>query len=126
VLRILVVEDEPLLRWALSESLGSAGHVVTAAEDGAAALRALDDHAGAIDVVLLDFRLPDSNDLALLQRVLHVAPGRPVVMMTACSTPELTRDALALGAFRVVDKPFEMQAIEACLRDAHAARRPST
>ena len=125
MLRILVVEDEPLLRWAISESLASAGHVVTAAEDGATALRALEEQPVPIDVVLLDFRLPDSNDLGLLQRVLDVAPGQPVVMMTACSTPELTRDALALGAYRVVDKPFDMQAIETCLREAHAGRRSS-
>ncbi len=114
-----------MLRWAISESLASAGHVVTAVEDAVGALRALEEQPVVIDAVLLDFRLPDSNDLGLLQRILHVAPGRPVVMMTACSTPELTRDALALGAYRVVDKPFEMQSIEACLREAHAARRPA-
>ncbi len=122
VLRVLVVEDEPLLRWALSESLTSAGHVVTAVDDGASAVRALGQASVAIDVVLLDFRLPDSSDLGILRQLLQIAPGRPVVMMTACNTPELTCEALALGVYRVVDKPFDMQAIEVCLREASAAR----
>ncbi len=121
MLRVLVVEDEPLLRWALSESLASAGHLVTAVNDGASALRALGQASAAIDVVLLDFRLPDSSDLGILRQLLQIAPGRPVVMMTACNTPELTREALALGVHRVVDKPFDMQAIESCLREASAS-----
>lgn len=122
LLRVLVVEDEPLLRWAISESLTSAGHTVTAVDDGASALRALAQGSVAIDVVLLDFRLPDSSDFGILQQVLQIAPGRAVVMMTACNTPELTREAMALGVYRVVDKPFDMHAIESCLREACAAR----
>lgn len=119
-LRILVVEDEPLLRWAISESLGAAGHTVMAADDGASAERIVANPGLALDVILLDYRLPDSNDLGLLRRLRQMSPLRPVVLMTACNSPELTHDAVALGAYRVVDKPFEMQALESCLLEASA------
>lgn len=119
-LRILVVEDEPLLRWAISESLKASGHTVMAADDGASAERIVASPDLALDVILLDYRLPDSNDLGLLRRLLQMSPLRPVVLMTACNSPELTHDAVALGAYRVVDKPFEMQALETCLQQASA------
>lgn len=119
-LRVLVVEDEPLLRWAISESLAAAGHTVVAADDGAAAERIVSSGDTQLDVILLDYRLPDSNDLGLLQRLRRLSPSSPVVLMTACNSPELTHDAVALGAYRVVDKPFEMHAIETCLREASA------
>jgi DNA-binding NtrC family response regulator len=120
-LRVLIVEDEPLLRWAISESLAAAGHTVMAADDGASAERIVSSPGLALDVILLDYRLPDSNDLGLLRRLRQMSPLSPVVLMTACNSPELTHDAQALGAYRVVDKPFEMQALESCLLEASAA-----
>lgn len=120
-LNVLVVEDEALLRWAITESLAAAGHTVMAADDGAAAERIVASPGLVLDVILLDYRLPDSNDLGLLKRLRQISPPRPVVLMTACNSPELTRDAVALGAYRVVDKPFDMQALESCLLEASAA-----
>lgn len=119
-LRVLIVEDEPLLRWALSETLAAAGHTVIAADDAASALRAVDDAATTLDAILLDYRLPGANGLGLLAQLRQRAPASPVVVMTACNTPELTEAARALGAYRVLDKPFEMRTIEACLRAAAA------
>lgn len=122
-LRVLIVEDEPLLRWALSETLVEAGHTVFAAVDAASALHAVEEAAPRLDAILLDYRLPDSSDLGLLGQLRQRAPTTSVVLMTACNTPELTDAARALGAYRVVDKPFDMRAIEACLRaacEAHA------
>ena len=65
-------------------------------------------HDTAFDVVLLDFRLPDSNNLNLLARIRELLPGAAVILMTAYSTPEVAQRALDLGAARVVTKPFEM------------------
>jgi CheY-like chemotaxis protein len=120
---VLVVEDEALLRWAITESLAASGHSVVAVGDAASALRALEG-APSPDAILLDYRLPDSNDLGLLRTLRERAPRSAVVLMTACGSPELTEAALALGVFRVVDKPFEMVAIEACLVAARAAAPP--
>ncbi len=63
----------------------------------------------SFDVVLLDFLLPDSNDLGLLADIRRPRAGSAqVFMMTACGTPETVQGALDLGAARVVNKPFEV------------------
>jgi two-component system, NtrC family, response regulator AtoC len=99
-LRVLVVDDEPLIRWSVAETLGEAGHQVTE------------------DVVLLDFRLPDSNDLTLLANVRRLAPAAAVVMMTALGVSEMIAGAEALGASRIVDKPIDMRDLPAIVRAA--------
>ena len=120
-LRVLVVDDEALIRWSLTETLSESGHAVEEAADGASALRALDEH-GPFDVVILDYRLPDSNDLNLLASIRRLAPQAAIVMMTAYGTPEVTSGAIALGAYRVVPKPFEMRDLAALVTQAHHDR----
>ena len=110
-LRVLVVDDEPLIRWSISETLGAAGHQVTEAQDAASALKALADVRGP-DLVLLDFRLPDSDDLGLLARIRQIAPAATVILMTAFGTSDITAGALQLGASRVLNKPFNMHDLE--------------
>jgi DNA-binding NtrC family response regulator len=114
-LRVLVVDDEPLIRWSIAETLGAAGHQVAEAEDAASALRTIAEQPGP-DLVLLDFRLPDSNDLGLLAKIRETAPGAVVVMMTAFGTPDVTAGALQLGASRVLNKPFNMHDLENVVR----------
>jgi DNA-binding NtrC family response regulator len=118
--RVLVVDDEPLIRWSVAETLGDAGHVVTEAPDAASTLRSLAT-APAPDVVLLDFRLPDSRDLTLLAGVRRLAPSAAVVMMTAFGENDVAESAEALGAWRVIDKPIDMRELDAIIR---AAARP--
>jgi DNA-binding NtrC family response regulator len=120
-LRILVVDDEPLIRWSLTETLTESGHAVTDVGDGKSAIRELSDRERIFDVVFLDFRLPDSNDLSLLSTVRRMAPNAAVIMMTAYGTPEMTTGALDLGAFRVVPKPFEVHDMPALVIQAHEA-----
>ena len=110
--RVLVVDDEPLIRWSIAETLKAHGHTVVEAESGAGALRALQESSRAVDAVVLDYRLPDTNNLWLLARIRRVAPWIPVILMTAFSTPELVEDALRLGAYDVMDKPFDMTDLE--------------
>jgi DNA-binding NtrC family response regulator len=106
--RILIVDDEPLIRWCIAETLGTAGYGITQAQDAASALRVLTD-VPEPDVILLDLRLPDSSDLSLLERVRTIAPAAAVIVMTAFGTPEITAEALKLGARAVLTKPFDMQ-----------------
>src|SRR5512138_585265 len=106
-LRILVVDDEPLIRWSMCQVLADSGHDVEEANDGASAVRKLSNGA-RFDVIVLDYRLPDSNDLQLLQRIRGLSPDSTVIMMTAFGTPEMVAGALELGAFRVVPKPFDV------------------
>lgn len=120
-LHVLVVDDELLIRWSVAETLSAAGHSVAQASDGRAAiavLKAMPD----IDVVLLDYRLPDSDDLVLLGNIRRVVPDAAVVMMAAHGTTEMVEGALALGAQRVITKPFDMQDLESLVQTAHASR----
>ncbi len=68
-LRVLVVDDEPLICWSLAATLGDSGTMVTEAASGAAALRALAETRAPFDVVLLDYNLPDVQNLNLLSTV---------------------------------------------------------
>ena len=119
---VLVVEDETLIRWSIAETLAQKGHRVIEASDARGAVRALSSEPEQIDVVLLDFRLPDSDDLGLLQDVRRLRPESAVVMMTAFGTPEVTKRALDLGVYRVLNKPFDLHGIEPLLQEAHDSR----
>ncbi len=119
MVHVLVVDDELLIRWSLREVLADHGYSVTEAADGQSAIRSLTDGDGSPDVVLLDYRLPDSSDLALLATIRKLAPQAHVILMTAYGTPEVTRGALDLGAYRVVSKPFEVQDVAALVQEAH-------
>lgn len=117
-LRVLVVEDELLIRWSIVETLAHAGHTVIEAENGGTAITTLQKTVEPIDAIILDYRLPDSNDLTLLATVRRLSPASAVVMMTAFGTPEVVNGALELGVYRVLPKPFEMHELEPLLREA--------
>lgn len=121
-LRVLVVEDESLIRWSIAETLAHEGHTVIEASDATTAVRTLTETPEPIDVVLLDYRLSDSSDLGLVARVRQIRPDSAVVMMTAYGTPEVTKDALDLGVYRVVNKPFDMDVLESLVLEAHRSR----
>jgi DNA-binding NtrC family response regulator len=121
-LRVLVVDDEPLIRWSLTETLEQSGHTVVEAGDADSTIRSVS--AGEpFDVVLLDYRLPDSDDLNLLATIRKLAPASAVIVMTAFGTPEVMAGALKLGAYQVIPKPFEVHEVAALVLQAHAAPR---
>jgi DNA-binding NtrC family response regulator len=105
---VLVIDDEPLIRWSLSEALTERGYAVRQASTGAEARQELEASVGQPLVVLLDLRLPDVVDLSLLRDIRARRPDAPVVMMTAHGTDEDSRSAKRLGAFRFVTKPFDV------------------
>lgn len=118
--RVLVVDDEPLIRWSLSEALEDSGFDVRVAPDGRTALCALSEGAaGKPDVVLLDYLLPDSNGLSLFEKIRDLMPDGRVILMTAYGSPEVIDRALKLGAYRVVTKPFDLTDIASVIRHAY-------
>lgn len=123
-LRILVVDDEALIRWSLSEILSRHGHAVIEAVSASSTREVIDDADSLIDVVLLDYRLPDSSDLRLLEELRQRMPGSAVVLMTAYGGPDVVQGALDRGAYCVVDKPFDMLDVEPLVRHAYEAMRP--
>jgi DNA-binding NtrC family response regulator len=120
-LRVLVVDDEALIRWALVETLTDAGHDAVEAADAGTALRALVTTPGPFDVVLLDLRLPDLSGLTVLSTLRCWSPKTQVILMTAYGTPDAVEDALDLGAYCVLPKPLEMTDLSDLVLRAHAA-----
>lgn len=120
-LRVLVVDDEWLIRWSLAETLVHAGYTVSEASDAKEVLHRLKTDP-IPDVILLDFRLPDSNDLTLLENIRRIAPSSSVIMMTAFGTPAVEAGALKLGAFRVIGKPVEMRDVQPLVEQAYESR----
>jgi len=108
---VLVVDDEPLVRWSVAETLEDSGYRVTQAGDALSAFEALNGKGGAADVVLLDLRLPDSSDLGVLSMMRRLSPTTPIILMTAYGSNALRAEARARGAYAVIDKPFDMSAL---------------
>jgi len=128
--RILVVDDEPLVRWSVAETLTAAGYDVEEAGNAKAALKILSSPAPAgysaddrpFDVALLDVRLPDSDGLGLLATMRARAPSLAIALMTAFGTKALAQSAICLGAFTVLDKPFDMDDVLRLVRQATESR----
>src|SRR5471032_3242290 len=97
--RVLIVDDEPLIRWSLAETLTERGCHVVEAEDAIGTRAAVAEEGSTFDVVLLDYRLPDSDSLSRLASIRGLAPQAQVILMTAFGRPDIVQGALDLGAF---------------------------
>jgi DNA-binding NtrC family response regulator len=114
--RVLVVDDEKLIRWSLTERLKKEGFEVVEAPDGAAATATFG--AGGIDIVLLDMKLPDTDGLTLLKQFQAQAPETPVIIITAYSSVDTAVDAMKQGAYDYLTKPFNMDELAIAVRRA--------
>jgi DNA-binding NtrC family response regulator len=122
---VLVVDDEPLARWSVSETLRDSGYRVTQAGDALSALTALDGSGGTADLVLLDLRLPDSSDLGVLSMMRRLSPKTPIILMTAYGSEKLRAEARTRGACAVIDKPFDMSVLAPLVATAINSREAS-
>jgi len=114
--RILVVDDEKLIRWSVGERLQRDGYEVLAAESGEQALDLV--AANAPDLMLLDVRLPGIDGLTTLQRALSLHPEVTVLMMSAHSTVDIAVEAMKHGAIDFLVKPFPFQSLDAAVQRA--------
>ena len=88
------------------------------AADGQQAIHALANASAPVDVVLLDYALPNARHFEVLATLRQIAPATPIILMTVYFTPEIAREAVARGACRVVAKPMEMTDVPTLVRDA--------
>lgn len=121
--RILLVDDEPNLRKVLGALLQQEGFEVHAEPDGRSALtRVQGSPSGTFDAVITDLRMPNLDGIGLLRALTEEDPDLPVVILTAHGTVDSAVEAVKLGAFDYLEKPFERDQIRHVLERALATR----
>jgi DNA-binding response OmpR family regulator len=111
--RVLVVEDDPITRWNISEFLNGQGFDVEQIRDGTGALEKFKQQN--YDLIITDFRIPGIDGLKLVQRIRSVSPSTPVIVMTG--TPSLDEDkAHSFGAADFIKKPLHLGKLLAKIR----------
>ncbi len=108
--RILVVDDHDSLRKGLVRALTNAGHDVEEAANGTAAIERLQD--SQFDVVLTDLRMGGADGMDVLRTTRSIQPSAAVILMTAFGSIHTAVEAMKIGAFDFVQKPFEIEEME--------------
>jgi DNA-binding NtrC family response regulator len=118
--RILIVDDELSVRSSLQEWFMEDGFLVETAEDGQAALRAMD--RGPYDIVLLDLKMPGMDGISVQKRVREIDPEATIIILTAYASVQTAVEALKLGAFDYVTKPVDPDDLSNLIRNALRTR----
>lgn len=119
--KILVVDDEQMIRLAFTEFLKDEGHTALLAEDGESALELIRVHRP--EIIFLDYRLSTRDGLALLPEIRHLLPTAAVIFMTAFGTMEVTIRAMQLGAYEYLTKPFDLARVREIIHQILAGRK---
>ena len=114
--RILIADDHDALRRGLARALTEAGHEVEEAPNGNVAIERL--HEGSFDVVLSDLKMGGSDGLDVLRSTKALHPSTAVILMTAFGSVGTAVEAMKIGAFDYVQKPFEIEEMEVKIEKA--------
>src|SRR5512143_73223 len=114
--RILIVDDEQSMRELLSIMLRKEGFDVVAAANGESAIKAI--QSDIYDLVITDIRMPQIDGIELLRTVKEVSPETVVIVITAFATTETAVDAMKLGAYDYITKPFKNEEIKLIVHKA--------
>jgi DNA-binding NtrC family response regulator len=119
--KILIVEDEPTLREGIVTAFSDCGWQVSSAGDGAEAISQLEGEV--FDVVVTDYKMPESSGMEVLRRCKQLNEGTAVLVMTAYGTVEMAVEAMKAGANDYVLKPFPLEELELKVEKALKHRR---
>ena len=114
--RILVVDDEYLIRWTLQQNLAKEGYEVILAESGEEALVKVEEEAP--DLLLLDIKLPGMDGYEVLEKVLKIDQSLIPIIITAYEDVDRIVKAIKLGAFDYITKPFDFGKVRLSIRRA--------
>lgn len=118
--RVLVIDDDTSLRFALEAVLGDAGLTVEACASGADGLLAFE--ARGADAVLTDLAMPEMDGMRVLERLRALDPGVPVVILTAHGSERVAVNAMKAGAYDYLPKPFDPEEVALAIKRAIEAR----
>ncbi len=116
-IRVLVVDDEDIMRNLMIKILEKAGYHVVTASGGTAAKQILSEQP--IDIVLTDVKMPDMNGFDLLREIKSSYPKVAVIMMTAYADAYTIKDALIAGADEYITKPFKHYEVTVVIERAY-------
>jgi len=114
--KVLIVDDEKLVRWTLRQKCEEWGYRVLEADNGTAALRLARNESP--DLVLLDVRLPDASGIDVLEQIKKANDARAIIMITADPQLEDVKTALKLGAYDFVGKPLDFDELSVAVKNA--------
>jgi len=114
--RVLVVDDEPVVRMCYAAALAESSCELSTAKDGAEALRAMQHDP--CDVVFLDLRMPGEDGMSVLKQIKHQWPESEVVIVTGYPSVDTAKEAVRLGAFDYLAKPVGPDDIVGAARGA--------
>ncbi len=112
--RILIIDDEEKITHILEEAIASEGYDVETCPSAEEALPIIEE--GSIDIILCDLRLGGMDGLELLRRSREISPGTDFVMMTAYASAKTAVEAMRLGAYEYLIKPFQIDEVTLLLR----------
>ncbi|MFN3739909.1 MAG: sigma-54-dependent transcriptional regulator [Thermodesulfovibrionales bacterium] len=115
-IKILIVDDEKLLRWSLQQSLSKDGYTVFTAETGTEGLRIFKEDSP--DIVLLDINLPDVSGITVLEQMMEINRDALIFMITAYSDVPTAVKTVKLGAYDFIEKPFNMDKLNILIAKA--------
>jgi len=119
-LKILVVDDEEIVRHTLEEFLTYLGHYADSAEDGLSGLRALEnDH---YDAAIVDIRMPGLDGISFLSRSRTMWPDLPIIIVTGHGSDETREEAMQAGAFAFLAKPFRFDEIKDVMANIYSSQ----
>lgn len=114
--KVLVVDDEKLIRWSLRENLVKSGYEVTEAEKGNDAIKVFSESLP--DIVLLDVNLPDMSGIDVLKTIKGMDKDVPIIIITAFGNIQIAVDAMKHGAYDFIEKPFEIEKLNIVMEKA--------
>jgi len=114
--RILVVDDEEMIRWSFEQALSDAGYLVDVAETGEEALDKF--RRRRFDLVMLDIKLPGIDGVEVLRQIREIDKSALVIMITAHGGVESAVQCMKLGAFHYVQKPFDIEEVKLLVKQA--------
>ncbi|GBE03868.1 alginate biosynthesis transcriptional regulatory protein AlgB [bacterium BMS3Abin09] len=113
--KVLVIDDEPIVRLSSKRTLAPEGYDVTLADSGREGIEILERET--FDVILLDLKMPDMSGIDVLKVIMEKWPGTKVIIVTGYSTVDTAVESLRLGAYNHIEKPFTPNSLLAAVKE---------